>query len=85
MKESTKRTLTRWIHVVFSIPIVGYVYSPFAELPNYARRSVCLHPCAGPDRTVDVEKSSPATTRFEELPLIACTGEACVRWKAIRG
>ncbi len=36
MNDSTKRTLTRWIHVVFSIPVVGYVYSPFAELPNYA-------------------------------------------------
>ncbi len=36
MNDSTKRTLTRWIHVVFSIPVVGYVYSPFSELPNYA-------------------------------------------------
>lgn len=36
MKDSTKRSIARWIHIVFSIPIIGYVYSPFAELPNYA-------------------------------------------------
>jgi thiosulfate reductase cytochrome b subunit len=36
MKDATKRTIIRWIHLVFSIPIVGYVYSPFEELPNYA-------------------------------------------------
>ena len=36
MKEPTKRSILRWIHIVFGIPIVGYVYSPFAELPNYA-------------------------------------------------
>lgn len=36
MTEATKRTLLRWIHLVFSIPIVGYIYSPFPELPNYA-------------------------------------------------
>jgi predicted tellurium resistance membrane protein TerC len=31
-----KRSILRWIHLVFGIPIIGYVYSPFAELPNYA-------------------------------------------------
>jgi len=36
MKDSTKRSIARWIHIVFSIPILGYVYSPFAELPSYA-------------------------------------------------
>ena len=36
MKEATKRSILRWIHFVLAIPIVGYVYSPFAELPNYA-------------------------------------------------
>lgn len=36
MNDSTKRAIFRWIHIVFSIPIIGYVYSPFAELPNYA-------------------------------------------------
>ena len=36
MRDATKRTILRWIHIVFAIPIVGYVYSPFEELPNYA-------------------------------------------------
>jgi hypothetical protein len=36
MKEATKRSIFRWIHIVFAIPIAGYVYSPFKELPNYA-------------------------------------------------
>ena len=36
MSNATKRAILRWIHLVFAIPIIGYVYSPFAELPNYA-------------------------------------------------
>jgi thiosulfate reductase cytochrome b subunit len=36
MNNATKRPILRWIHLVFAIPIVGYVYSPFEELPNYA-------------------------------------------------
>ncbi len=36
MSKATKRWIPRLIHLIFSIPIVGYVYSPFEELPNYA-------------------------------------------------
>ena len=36
IKASTKRSILRWIHLVIAIPILGYIYSPFAELPNYA-------------------------------------------------
>jgi len=36
MKDATKRSIVRWMHLVFSIPIIGYIYSPFQELPNYA-------------------------------------------------
>jgi hypothetical protein len=36
MKDTTARSIFRWIHLVFSIPIIGYIYSPFAQLPNYA-------------------------------------------------
>ena len=36
MTETTKRSINRWIHIVFSIPIVGYVYSPFENIPQYA-------------------------------------------------
>jgi hypothetical protein len=36
MSNATKRAILRWIHLFFAIPILGYVYSPFADLPNYA-------------------------------------------------
>jgi thiosulfate reductase cytochrome b subunit len=44
ISNGTQRTIFRWIHVVLAIPIVGYIYSPFDQLPNYAgpTRSVFL-------------------------------------------
>ena len=36
MKETTQRLIVRWMHIVISIPILGYIYSPFEEIPNYA-------------------------------------------------
>jgi thiosulfate reductase cytochrome b subunit len=36
MTEATKRSIFRWIHIVFAIPILGYIYSPFEKLPDYA-------------------------------------------------
>ena len=36
ISSATKRSVLRWIHLIFTIPILGYVYSPFEELPNYA-------------------------------------------------
>jgi len=36
MKESTKRSIFRWTHIIFAIPIAGYIYSPFEEIPIYA-------------------------------------------------
>ena len=38
MKDATKRSIVRCIHLVFSIPILGYIYSPFEQLPTYAPR-----------------------------------------------
>jgi hypothetical protein len=37
MKDATKRSIVRWIHLVFAIPILGYIYSPFDKIPDYAR------------------------------------------------
>ncbi len=28
--------MLRWFHIVLGIPIVGYVYSPFDAIPQYA-------------------------------------------------
>ena len=36
MKEATKRSILRWIHIVFGIPIIGYIYTPFKDLPYFA-------------------------------------------------
>jgi len=36
MKDATVRVILRWVHIVISIPIIGYIYSPFEEIPNYA-------------------------------------------------
>jgi hypothetical protein len=31
-----RRLILRWIHIIISIPIYGYIYSPFDKLPQYA-------------------------------------------------
>jgi len=36
MSAAIKRSILRWIHIVFGIPIIGYIYSPFGALPSYA-------------------------------------------------
>jgi len=35
MNDAAKRSILRWIHIVFSIPILGYIYSPFERLPEH--------------------------------------------------
>ena len=36
MSPGTKRSILRWIHIIFGIPIIGYIYSPFEAIPDYA-------------------------------------------------
>ena len=36
ISKATKRSILRWVHLVLAIPIFGYIYSPFEEIPNYA-------------------------------------------------
>ena len=36
MKESAKRSVVRWIHIILGIPIIGYIYSPFDLVHFYA-------------------------------------------------
>ena len=36
MKASTERKIMRWMHIILSIPIVGFIYGPVASLPNAA-------------------------------------------------
>lgn len=36
MKEASKRAIIRSLHLILAIPIIGYIYSPFDQIPNYA-------------------------------------------------
>jgi len=36
ISNATQRTIFRWIHITVAIPILGYIYSPFEKLPDYA-------------------------------------------------
>lgn len=36
MTGVTQRYILRGIHMVLAIPIAGYVYSPFENIPDYA-------------------------------------------------
>lgn len=31
-----KRSILRWIHILFALPIIGYIYGPAAEVEQYA-------------------------------------------------
>lgn len=35
MKDTTKRSILRWMHVVFGLTLVGYIYGPPAETVQY--------------------------------------------------
>jgi hypothetical protein len=37
MSEGVKRAILRWIHILFGVPIVGYIYTPFDQLHYFAR------------------------------------------------
>jgi hypothetical protein len=34
MKAATERKIIRWIHLIESIPITGYIYGPVPERPE---------------------------------------------------
>jgi hypothetical protein len=36
MSIPTQRTIFRLIHLILAIPIIGYIYSPFDKIPQYA-------------------------------------------------
>ncbi|HXY60442.1 MAG TPA: hypothetical protein VEH26_02425 [Chthoniobacterales bacterium] len=36
MNNATKRTILRCVHLIVSIPILGYIYSPASEAQKYA-------------------------------------------------
>jgi hypothetical protein len=36
MKEATKRSIFRWIHIICGIPMIGYIYDSPSDTPYYA-------------------------------------------------
>jgi len=36
MNQTIVRTIFRWIHIVFGIPILGYIYDSPTDTPYYA-------------------------------------------------
>lgn len=34
LKPATERKLLRWIHIIASIPIIGYIYGPVSKIPE---------------------------------------------------
>ena len=35
MKETTKRAVLRTVHILFALPLLGYIYGPPAETVQY--------------------------------------------------
>lgn len=42
MKEATKRSMDRWIHIICGVPILGYIYDSPADTPYYAWSIRCV-------------------------------------------
>ena len=73
MNIATQRSIFRWIHLIVSIPILGYIYSPFEEIPKYAPPgSVCRRSRNAPFGIVDVERPCSSTTYFEKIGPVIC-------------
>jgi len=36
ISNTTQRSILCLIHIIVAIPILGYIYSPFEKLPDYA-------------------------------------------------
>lgn len=34
MSAAVERKIIRWLHLILSIPIVGYIYGPVAQIPQ---------------------------------------------------
>jgi hypothetical protein len=73
IRSATQCSILRWIHILFAIPILGYIYSPFEKLPDYAppTRFVFIPPMVvsglwmwkGHSVRQLISKRSPSTTR----------------------
>jgi len=67
MSPGIKRWILRTIHIVFSIPIFGYIYSPFEDPRLCDAYPVCFRSYPCPFGALDVERACHWTTFFEEI------------------
>jgi hypothetical protein len=35
MTTATERTIFRWVHILFGLPLIGFIYGPPAETEQY--------------------------------------------------
>jgi len=35
MTQSNKRSILRWTHILFGLPVIGYIYGPQEEVQQY--------------------------------------------------
>ena len=35
MNQATKRSILRWTHIIFALPILAYIYGPQSEVQQY--------------------------------------------------
>ena len=80
ISNATQRSIFRWIHIIVSIPILGYIYSPFEKFPDYAPPTRYVFASYnGPFGIVDVERPCPSTTDFEGIGPTRCCREPLAR------
>lgn len=36
MSNATRRTISRWVHIVCGVPVIGYVYTPHEQTVDFA-------------------------------------------------
>lgn len=85
MKEATKRSIFRWIHLVLSLPILGYIYSPFDKIPQYAFRTrFVFRSWNGAFRIMDVERPRRSAASFEEIGGCHNSVRECVMYHTLR-
>jgi hypothetical protein len=81
ISDATQRSVFRWIHIIFAIPLIGYVCSPFEQIPNYAH-AVRLFFRSRNCRlgTLDVERLFRSTPLFSERNEVSasCASEPCI-------
>lgn len=35
MTAATQRSISRWIHILFALPLIGFIYGPAADVEPY--------------------------------------------------